>query len=228
MCQPSHISQLTWSGEPHSVIGMLVNEKQLLWFQSAIPQSYQKGDIIYHQGEPHKGLFYIQKGVVGIRHTTHSGREHLLRLYKCHSFFGHKALLTHEPYFANAFAMEPVQLLFLPKGQALELFEKNPLFYRELADLLAKDLARCEIQRVMILENQILARTAQAIVYLKEFFPNRHWTRQEIADFIASTSTTVIKALGELERRGLIEQSGRHIIIKDREGLLAIHEDEVF
>jgi DNA-binding transcriptional regulator YhcF (GntR family) len=44
----------------------------------------------------------------------------------------------------------------------------------------------------------------------------------------ASTPTTITKALAELERRGLIVQTGRKIEIKDREGLLAIEEDETF
>jgi CRP-like cAMP-binding protein len=72
----------------------------------------------------------------------------------------------------------------------------------------------------MILENQILSRTAQTIIYLKDIHPNHNWTRQEIANFCASTVSTIIKAMAELEDMGLISQKGRSIDILDREGLL--------
>ena len=72
----------------------------------------------------------------------------------------------------------------------------------------------------MILENQILSRTAQAIIYLKDLYPEHNWTRQEIANFCASTVSTVIKAMAELEDMGLIKQQGRSIEILKREELL--------
>jgi CRP-like cAMP-binding protein len=198
------------------------------WFKEALPKSFIKGEYIYHQGDSYQGLYYIKKGIVALKHVSATGREYLLRFYKCQSIFGHRAMLSSEPYYASAVALEPLEVLFLPKEQAWDLFERNPHWYKELAIYLAKDLGGCEKQRIMISENQILARTAQALLYLKEFFPQRNWTRQEIAEYISSTATTVIKALAELERRGLIRQQGRRIDVLNREGLLAIPEDEVF
>lgn len=79
----------------------------------------------------------------------------------------------------------------------------------------------------MILENQILPRTAQALVYLKELHPAHKWTRQEIANFSASTVSTIIKALAELEAKGLIRQEGRSIDILNREGLIALQDHDL-
>lgn len=196
--------------------------------RAAVPMQIKKGEILYHQGDEAKGIFFVTKGIVGLKHVTATGREHLLRFFKCHHFFGHRSLLTHEPYHATAIALEPCDILFLPKQEALTLLEREPHLYKALAQVLANELKRAELQRVLILENQILARTAQSIIYLKELFPSHNWTRQEIADFIASTPTTVIKALAELEHRGLIDQIGRRIEIKDRPGLLAVEESDVF
>jgi len=209
-----------WGDQP----GAIVNE----FYKLSRPLNIKKGEMLYHQGDDPRGIFFVKKGIVGLKHVTPSGREHLLRFFKCNHFFGHRSLLTQEPYHATAIALEPSDILFLPKQETIQLLERNPSLYKALAHVLAKELTQAELQRILILENQILARTAQSIIYLKELYPNRNWTRQEIANFVASTPTTIIKALAELENRGLIDQVGRRIEIKDREGLLSIEESEVF
>jgi len=196
--------------------------------RASMPLTIKKGESLYNQGDEAKGIYFVRKGIVGLKHVTPSGCEHLLRFFKCDHFFGHRSLLIQEPYYATAIALEACDLLFLPKQESLALLEREPHLYKALAQVLAEELKRAELQRVLISENQILARTAQSLIYLKELFPDHNWTRQEIADFVASTPTTIIKALAELESRGLIDQIGRRIEIKNRDGLLAIEENEAF
>lgn len=208
-----------------------LNSESLLFnelLKDSIELNFRKGDFIYQQGEASKGLFVVIKGIVGLKHVTLSGREHLLRFFKCQEYFGHRSFLTDDVYHATAVALEGCVLAFIPKQQMWQALERNLSLYQSLAKVLARELKKCELQRVMILENQILARTAQAIVYLKELFPTHNWTRQEIADFVASTPTTIIKALAELENRQLILQEGRRIDILNRDELLNIEEDAVF
>lgn len=204
----------------------LILFKELL--KDSVEQHFRKGEFIYQQGEISKGIFVVKKGIVGLKHVTLSGREHLLRFFKCDNYFGHRSFLTDDIYHATAVALEPCVLAFIPKQQMWQALNRNIHLYQSLAKVLAQELKKCELQRVLILENQILARTAQAIVYLKELFPTHNWTRQEIADFVASTPTTIIKALAELENRQLIAQEGRRIDILNRDELLNIEEDAVF
>lgn len=194
----------------------------------SIQQSYGRGDFIYYQDEPPKGLFLIQKGLVGLKHVTASGHQHLMRLFKCHQVFGYISFLTGQNYNASAVALEPTQLSFITRDKAYQILDRDPKLWRVLAQIAAFDLRQCEMQKTFINENQVLARTAQALIFLKNFHPYHRWTRAEISEFIASTPTTVIKALAELERRGLIRQKGRQIEILDSEGLLNIPEDDVF
>jgi len=191
-------------------------------------KSYKRGETLYHQNQPCEGLYLIQSGIVGLKVSTASGKEHLLRFYGQNQFFGHRSLLTDEPHHSSALALEQTVCLFFHKQGVTQLIKNNISALQAFALLLAKELKFSELHRVLILENQILARTAQAIIYLKEMGPSHQWTRQEVAEFIASTPTTIIKALAELENRGLILQVGRRIEILDKAGLLAIPENEVF
>lgn len=185
----------------------------------------KRGDRVYQQGDPPRGLYFVEKGLVGlVLIGATSGKEHLVRFFKAGQFFGHRSLFSHEGYHGTTTALEPTRLRLVPSATVHAVLEKHPKLYEPLVQVLAKELRRSEIQRVMILENEMLARTAQSIVYLKDLHPDHPWTRQEIANFCASTVSTVIKAMGELEDRGLIRQDGRSFSILDRDGLIALQE----
>jgi CRP-like cAMP-binding protein len=185
----------------------------------------KRGDTVYRQGEQPKGLYFVQSGLVGLVILgASSGKEHLVRFFKPGQFFGHRALFSKEGYHGTSTVLEPTVLKIIPSHVVLKVLDQFPMLYKDVLAVVAKELRRSEIQHIMILENQILARTAQALVYLKDLHPHHKWTRQEIANFCASTVSTVIKALSELETMGLIQQSGRSIEILKRKELIALQD----
>ncbi len=189
--------------------------------QSSLTLNLKRGEKIYEAGDHPRGIYFIEKGLIGLLIIgSESGKEHLLRFFKEGQFFGHRALFSEEDYHGNTVALEASKLHLVPKKIVLEALKNHPYLYKEILSVVSKELRRCENQHVMILENQILPRTAQAIIYLKDLYPEHSWTRQEIANFCASTVSTIIKAMAELEDMGLISQKGRNIEILKRQELL--------
>lgn len=185
----------------------------------------KRGETVYRPGDQPKGLYFVGSGLIGlVLIGSESGREHLLRFFRKAQFFGHRALFSDESYHGTTLALEATQLNFVPKAVVLAAISKHPELLKNVVQVLSKELRRCETHQVMILENQILERTAQSLIYLKDLQPEHQWTRQEIANFCASTVSTIIKAMAELESLGLIKQEGRSITILDREGLLNLQE----
>lgn len=188
-------------------------------------KEYKRGDMVYRVGENPRSIYFVEKGLVGLTMVgAISGKEHLMRFFKKGQFFGHRSLFSDEAYHATATVLESSQILLVSKDVILDILERHPSLYKEILSIVGKELRRCEEQHVMILENQILPRVGQAIVYLLELYPEHNWTRQEIANFCASTVSTVIKALAELEDLGLIKQEGRTIHILNREELLSLQD----
>lgn len=188
----------------------------------------KRGDFIYKQGDKPKGIYFVKKGLVGlVVMGAGSGKEHLLRFFRQGQFFGHRALFSNEGYHGGTVVLEPTVIELVPQKSVLEAVEKYPVLLRGVVQVLAKELRRCETQHVMILENKILARVAQSLVYLKDLHPEHNWTRQEIANFCASTTSTVIKALAEIEEMGFISQSGRSIQVLNRDALIALQEEKI-
>lgn len=187
----------------------------------------KRGQNVYIEGDQPQGLYFVKSGLVSlVLIGPQSGKEHLVRFFKSGQFFGHRSLFLGEGYYGRTTALEPTQLILIPKAQIEAVLQEHPQLYLQVVKVLAKELRRAELQHIMILENETLARTALALVYLKDLHPEHLWTRQEIANYCASTTSTVIKVLAELEEMRLIKQDdGRRIDIIDRAGLLRLQDE---
>lgn len=182
---------------------------------------FKRGEVIYSEGQTPQGIFLLETGLVGlVLLGATSGKEHLMRFFTQGQYFGHRTFFSRGEYHGRTICLEPTRVNFVPKKTVDEILLYQPDLYRGVVEMLASELKQAELQRVNILENQILPRVANALVYLKELHPNHKWTRQEIANFCASTASTVIKAMSELEQMELISQESRDIVILDREGLM--------
>lgn len=205
--------QHIWGQLPASVDQLLTESVKTLKFR--------RSEQIYRPGDRPQGLYFIKRGLVGLSLIgEESGKEHLLRFFKENQFFGHRSLFANEPYHATALCLQETEVEFIAKEKILSILDQHPEMMKEVIHVLSKELRRAEVQHVLILENQVTPRVAQALVYLKELKPDHNWTRQEIANFCASTTSTVIKSMAELEKMELISQKGRRFEILNRNDLM--------
>ncbi|MBI4694973.1 MAG: Crp/Fnr family transcriptional regulator [Gammaproteobacteria bacterium] len=186
----------------------------------------KRRQIVYDHGETPTGIYWVVSGLVGVVILGRSGTEHLLRFFRPGQVFGHRALFAEENYHGRTLVLEECELAFVPKALVLAALERHPVIYQAVIRQLSKELRRAELHWVETLEHEVTARVAGALIYLQAIDPEHPWTRQEIANFCASTVATVIRALKLLEAQGLVRQDGRRLAIADRERLLALaHED---
>ena len=200
-------------------IDLIPDQERDLFANSLLPRTYGKGQVIYREGDPSQGLFMIERGLVGLVYISEKGAEHLLRLFRTGEYFGHRSFLAGETYHANSVCLEDTKVKVLPADLFSQLLDKYPRVLRFIAKKLAVELGYAERLRLSAYEKDVLSRTAEAILYLKEMHPDHLWTRREIAEFCSSTTPTVIRSLAKLEQMQLIQQSGRKIHIVDKEAL---------
>jgi CRP-like cAMP-binding protein len=181
---------------------------------------FKRGEYIYRAGEATQGIYWVRSGLIGLVIIGPSGKEHLMRFFTSNQTFGHRSLFAGQNYHASTQALELTKVQFIAKENIQSLLKEYPELYTLVLKQMAIELCNCELQQVSILDQQILPRVARAIVFLKDVRPDYRWTRSELASFVASTTSTVIKALAELEYLGLIKQKGRDIHIVDRSGLI--------
>ena len=70
----------------------------------------------------------------------------------------------------------------------------------------------------------MLARTAEALIYLEKISKDHHWTRKELADLLDSTPPTIVRTLQKLQTMGLVVPEGKDFKILDYDGLLNVSE----
>lgn len=173
-------------------------------------------------GEAPKGLFFVFEGLVGLYNTNEQGKERLLRIFGKGQCLGHRSLLAKDAYHANARVIEKSQIGFISSKKAMELLATNHEFCFKMLEKLAKELKHAELRLASSTESQVSERVAEAMLYLKETYPTHKWTRNEIAYYCGSTGPTVIRTLSDFEKKGIIKQEGRDILIVDKEELRKI------
>ncbi len=86
-------------------------------------QSFERGEIIFHQGSIGGILYIIISGQVRIFTISEAGQELALRIFRDGDFLGELALLDSQPRSASAQAMRPTTALTLHRAAFLHTIE---------------------------------------------------------------------------------------------------------
>jgi CRP-like cAMP-binding protein len=178
---------------------------------------YKHGQSIFMEGNEPLGLFALQSGLVKLEVNSSEGNSHTLRLIGPGGVIGYRSLFAGEPYKANAIAVEDTELCFIPKNELLDIFAKHPEASLRFMEFICKDLRQAEEKWIDQIDKGAPERVAEAILFLQDHFKDQQWTRKEIAQWAGTTPETVMRTLSQFEKEGLIDQSGRKIIILKRE-----------
>jgi CRP/FNR family transcriptional regulator len=86
-------------------------------------KAYATGDVVFHEGDPGKGLFVVLEGSVVITRGSPGGGEQLLTTLGPGDSFGELALIDDLPRSATARVVTPSRLLILYRSHFEALVE---------------------------------------------------------------------------------------------------------
>jgi len=89
-------------------------------------KNLEKGDYLFHEGDPAHGFYVIQRGAVNVHRVTAAGKEQIIHVFRTGDSFAEAALATPMGYPADARALEPTQVLLVQKAGILELLKRQP------------------------------------------------------------------------------------------------------
>ena len=188
--------------------------------ESKFHQHYKAGQNLFYAGNPASGVFCILSGTVKLEVQDEEGKTQIAQVYSKGGMIGYRALFSEETYLSSAIAVEPTELCFIPKATILELVKKNPGLALNFLKQLSDDFRMMETRLHRVSSNTAVERIAEALLFLRENFQEKNWTRKEISEWASTTTETVIRTLADFESEGLIEQKGRVITIIKRDQLL--------
>ena len=192
-------------------------------------QQLEKGDPLWHAGDPAESLTVVVTGRVKIVRHADSG-DVILEMFGPTETAGAVAVYNQIPYPASAIAMEPTLLLRLPRRDWFDLLEKDPGFARgmmlqmtRLNMALTRKLAAMHGKRVG-------ARVATLFLSLADRMGRKTdegieiplaLSRQEIAELVGTTVESAIRVMSRWNREGVLVTGQQRFVIPDRERLKA-------
>lgn len=213
-----------------SVFSILSGEELELLSMQKHCNYYQRGQIIFIEGNHPVGLFCINQGKVKISQSGFEGKEQIMRLAKDGDLLGYRALISGEGYSATATVIEDSKICLIPRNVFFGMLQSNAEITSRIMKLLAVDLREAENKITVLAQKPVIERLAEVLLMLKEYYGyeednaslNITITREEIANIVGTATETTIRLLSELKKEGIIDLDGKKISIIKSESLIKL------
>ena len=177
--------------------------------------TYQKGKVIFSQGQPSDTVFYVQKGEIKISVLSRGGKEAVVAMLGPGDFFGEGALTGQSIRIGTATATMPTTVLVIEKAAMLRLLHDEPTFSDQfISYMLARNL-RIEADLVDHLFNSSEKRLARTLLLLARYGDQAGAERkipkisqETLAEMIGTTRSRVNFFMNKFRDLGFIEYNG--------------------
>jgi CRP/FNR family transcriptional regulator len=198
--------------------------------QIAVSKHLNKDEFIFSEGDESNGFYVVVTGQVKIFKLSPDGKEQILHILGPGEPFGQVAVFSGRSFPANAQAIAKSRLLFFPKIDFVDLISKNPSLALKMLALLSMRLRQFTIQIENLSLKEVPGRLASYLIYLAEEQGNENdvvlpISKGQLASLLGTIPETLSRIFAKMSAQGLIEVSGRNILLMDQLGLkeLAAH-----
>ncbi|AWG26102.1 Crp/Fnr family transcriptional regulator [Flavobacterium kingsejongi] len=205
-----------------SSLKALTKDELLRMAECKTTKTIKKGEVIFEEGENVNGIFCIKEGVCKLTKLSSNGKDHIVKLVAKGELLGQRSMISDEPVNLSAVALEDMQVCFVPKNEVMGFFEKNNAFSMNVMKTICGDLKEADDLMVNLAQKTVKERLAYTLIYLYENFGNNpddslhiQLSREELASIIGTATESCIRLLSDYKKLGLIEISGKKIILRD-------------
>ena len=200
-----------------------ITEEELLKITAiTTDRTYQKGEMVYLQGDEGGKLYVLHKGRVKITRLGTSGKEQVIRVLGPGAFMGELSLLSPVPMTDNAEALETTTMCMIDGKELKGLMLENPSIALKIIEELSRRLESVEelVEDINLLS--VEQRLAQVLLKLAGDGDEivLRMRKSDLASQIGMSQETLSRKLSSFQEQGLIELEGqRKIRLLDRAGL---------
>ncbi len=183
----------------------------------------KKGEPIFTEGENVNGIFCIKDGICKMTKLSPNGNEQIVKLITKGELLGQRSMISEEPVNLSAVALEDMQVCFIPKTEVMRFFNENNQFSMNVMRTICGDLKDADDHLVTMAQKSVKQRLAETLLYLHDTFGINEedkslkvkLSREELAGMIGTATESCIRLLSDFNKNGLIELSGKKIILTD-------------
>jgi CRP/FNR family transcriptional regulator len=205
-----------------------LSEKDIALFANAAQiRSYQKGQLLYLEGDKAKYFHVICNGWVKLFHTTDEGEEVVLAMLTTNSITGEHSIFEEGNFTSSAMIVESAQILSIPLSLLKEQMRQN----NQLAFNMLTSMVQYQRSHELQLERYLLYTAPQRIgCFLLGLCPvleqkdgvilNLPYDKTLIASTLGMKGATFSRALNILRDETGIHITGTRVTIDSMEKLL--------
>jgi CRP/FNR family transcriptional regulator, anaerobic regulatory protein len=188
---------------------------------------FEKGEMLFRQGEPFGSLFALRSGCVKTFSVTDSGEEQITGFYLPGELIGLSGIDT-DIYPVNAIAIETTTVCEIPYPKFEGLTDEIPELKRQLIGSLSKTIRRDMQMMLLLSQKDAEARIANFLLDLSTRIQRRGYSadfiylamsRNEIANYLGLAVETVSRIFSRLQKSKAIDVNARAVEILDVDAL---------
>jgi CRP/FNR family cyclic AMP-dependent transcriptional regulator len=194
------------------------------------PRRYPSGSTLFLEGDRGTAVLVIRSGRVKVRKETADGHELVLALRGPGALVGELAALDdgNDRRSATLIALSPVVAQVIPNEDFIGFLEQHPRALLALTRIIIGRLHDADRRRAEFGAYDTLGRVARVLAELLatsghatngEVRLEPNLSQHELAGLVNASRESVVRALGELRRRGLITTGRRQLVVCDVAGL---------
>jgi CRP/FNR family transcriptional regulator, cyclic AMP receptor protein len=190
---------------------------------------YQRGAVLFAQGEPGTDIRYLQKGAVKLSVLSRTGKEAVVAMLRPGDFFGEGALAGEPLRLGTATATMASSVLIIARTAMVRLLHDEPTFSDRFISYMLTRNIRIEADLVDQLFNSSEKRLARTLLLLARYGqtdlqPRLAAISQEtLAEMIGTTRSRVNFFMNKFKKLGLIEYD-KGLIIKSSLMSVVLHD----
>lgn len=185
-------------------------------------RTYEAGQPVFSQGEPHSGVLVILEGRVRSYYLSPSGREITLAYWTRGHFVGGPEIFGGGVHLWSGEAARRSELLFLSGAKIRDLVARLPKFSMNLIEALVFK-GKCFSALLQLLGTRSARTLLAHLLLLLARDPVRNgadrvkldvrYSQEELAKMVGATRQWVAASLTRMKQAGLIEVESGHIVV---------------
>lgn len=190
---------------------------------------YQRGGVIFHQGDPADSLFILNRGYVRISGGNSHQKEKIVSILKMGEVFGEEVLGPQECRQVSATAHEECWVSMISQKNLFQLLEKTPALSLNFIRILNQKLyhAHDDLQDLSFLDIQY--RVAKTLLKLGDIhgtaMPSRgnmvklkiRITHEHLASLVGANRPHLSMLMSRFKTQGWLSYQGQQLLINVEE-----------
>jgi CRP-like cAMP-binding protein len=215
-----------WYIENVDVYELLCPHKFAEYAAQHVFTRFQKGDVIYLEGDAATNLFLIASGKVKIATVAENGEERVKAILGKGELFGEMALFGEEKRLEIAVPLEETELCPMSVETMHNLMRDYKHFALGIHKMIGWKLRKIERRMELLLFKDARTRLVEfirdlaqenAVQRIDAVLVKHIYTQQNIADLIGIARPTLNLLFNELREEGALDFKRGEIIIKNRQ-----------